>query len=148
MQKNTLITDSGYWFAIFNARDEWHQVAVAASERQSHCQMFVTQAVITEAIYLLQARGQARWIAAFLVALGSKVVTIWNPAQEQLAQVITLMRKYKNLPMDYADASLVLLAEHLGHGRILTTDQRDFGTYRWKNHYPFDNLLEESNETV
>ena len=29
-------------------------------------------------------------------------------------------------------ASLVLLAEHLGHGRILTTDTRDFGAYRWK----------------
>jgi hypothetical protein len=35
--------------------------------------------------------------------------------------------------MDFADASLVLLAEHLGHGRILSTDRRDFHTYRWKN---------------
>jgi predicted nucleic acid-binding protein len=46
--------------------------------------------------------------------------------------------------MDLADASLVLLAEHLGHGRILSTDQRDFGAYRWKNHEPFHNLLEET----
>jgi predicted nucleic acid-binding protein len=37
-----------------------------------------------------------------------------------------LMRRYAELPMDLADASLVLLAESLGHGRILTTDQRDF----------------------
>lgn len=29
-----------------------------------------------------------------------------------------------------ADASLVILAEHLGAGRILSTDQRDFNTYR------------------
>ncbi len=43
--------------------------------------------------------------------------------------------------MDLADASLVLLAEHLGHGRILSTDQRDFKAYRWKNNYPFENLL-------
>ena len=53
------------------------------------------------------------------------------------------MRKYAKLPMDLADASLVLLAEHLGHGRILSTDQRDFGVYRWKNRKPFHNLLEE-----
>ena len=36
---------------------------------------------------------------------------------------------------------IVLLAEHLGHGRILSSDQRDFHTYRWKNYHPFTNLL-------
>ena len=56
--------------------------------------------------------------------------------------VITeLMERYSDLPMDLADASLVLLAEHLGHGRILSTDQRDFRTYRWKQRQPFENLL-------
>ena len=34
-----------------------------------------------------------------------------------------------------------ILAEHLGHGRILSTDERYFRTYRWKNHKPFENLL-------
>ncbi len=52
-----------------------------------------------------------------------------------------LMQKYQDLPMDLADASLVILAEHLGHGRILSTDQRDFGVYRWKQTYPFVNLM-------
>lgn len=33
------------------------------------------------------------------------------------------------------------VSEALGHGRILSTDQRDFNTYRWKNHEPFENLL-------
>ena len=40
-----------------------------------------------------------------------------------------------------ADASLVLLAEHLGHGRILTTDEREFGSYRWTSRKPFHKLL-------
>jgi len=43
--------------------------------------------------------------------------------------------------MIIADASLVLVAETLGHGRILSTDRRDFHTYRWKNTKPFENLL-------
>jgi len=43
--------------------------------------------------------------------------------------------------MDLANASLVILTEHLGHGRIFSTDMRDFGAYRWKNHAPFKNLL-------
>ncbi len=52
-----------------------------------------------------------------------------------------LMQQYADLPMDFADASLVVLADHLGHGRILSTDKRDFHTYRWKNTQPFSNLL-------
>jgi len=43
--------------------------------------------------------------------------------------------------MDLADASLVLLAEYIGHGCILSTDQRDFYTYHWKNTEPFRNLF-------
>jgi len=51
------------------------------------------------------------------------------------------MEKYANLPMDLADASLVILAEHLGHGRILSSDVRDFNVYRWKDNKPFENLF-------
>jgi hypothetical protein len=51
------------------------------------------------------------------------------------------MKTYANLPMDLADASLVLLAEELGHGRILSTDRRDFTAYRWKSRKPFENML-------
>lgn len=51
------------------------------------------------------------------------------------------MERYQDLPMDFADASLVILAEELGTGRILSTDERDFQTYRWKNRKPFKNLL-------
>ena len=71
-------------------------------------------------------------------------ILIWNPPPEVLAQVPVLLRKYANLPMDLADASLVLLAEHLGHGRILSTDMRDFGAYRWKSRKPFKNILAET----
>jgi uncharacterized protein len=51
------------------------------------------------------------------------------------------MLRYAKLPMDLADASLVIAAEQLGSGRILSTDRRDFGAYRWKNRKPFRNLL-------
>jgi predicted nucleic acid-binding protein len=52
-----------------------------------------------------------------------------------------LMNQYRDLPMDLADASLVLLAEELGEGRIVSSDERDFHTFRWKNQHPFCNLL-------
>ena len=65
----------------------------------------------------------------------------WDIPAEQIGRIPAMLQRYANLPMDLADASLVLLAEHLGHGRILTTDARDFGAYRWKNRKPFHNLL-------
>jgi predicted nucleic acid-binding protein len=43
--------------------------------------------------------------------------------------------------MDLADASLVILAEQLGTGRISSTDRRDLGAYRWKERKPFKHLL-------
>ncbi len=41
-----------------------------------------------------------------------------------------LMAKYHDLPMDFADATLVVLAERLGTPRIFTLDRKDFGAYR------------------
>lgn len=35
----------------------------------------------------------------------------------------------------------MIVAQRLGHGCILFTNQRDFGAYRWENHHPFVNLL-------
>ena len=40
------------------------------------------------------------------------------------------MTQYFDLPMDYADATLVVLAEELGTNRVFTTDRREFGVSR------------------
>ncbi len=58
-----------------------------------------------------------------------------------LARIEALMGKYRSLPMDLADASLVIAAEESGSGDILSTDERDFRSYRWTNRKPFRNLL-------
>jgi uncharacterized protein len=77
----------------------------------------------------------------FLNSLQQELFTIFNLEPHHNPRIIELINKYANLPMDLADASLVILAEHLGHGRIFPVDQRDFNTYRWKQSYPFQNLL-------
>ena len=66
---------------------------------------------------------------------------IYDVKLDKLQRIYQLMHQYADLPMDSADASLVVLAEHLEDGRILSTDQRDFNTYRWKNREPFENLM-------
>ena len=47
-----------------------------------------------------------------------------------LVRARALLEQYSDLPMDYADATLVVLAEELETNLILTTDRRDFGVYR------------------
>ena len=51
----------------------------------------------------------------------------------QLVVAATLMRKYGDTPMDFADATLVLLAAQLEVVDILTLDRRGFSTYRTPN---------------
>ena len=48
-----------------------------------------------------------------------------------------LLEKYSDLPMDYADSTLVVLAEDLDTDLVFTTDRRDFQVYRWKDRKRF-----------
>jgi predicted nucleic acid-binding protein len=77
----------------------------------------------------------------FLNSFHQGLFTIFDLQPEHTSRITQLMKQYQNLPMDLADASLVILAEHLGHGRIFSVDQRDFNSYRRKQTYPFENLL-------
>lgn len=135
-----VIADSGFWVALFNRRDSCHAKACRALELLDEG-LITTWPVLTEVVHLL-SRSQGKFIAlVFVEKYFDGPHLIFDIPEEGQQRLATLMRKYAELPMDLADASLVLLAEHLGHGRILSTDQRDFRTYRWKERKPFENLL-------
>ena len=72
------------------------------------------------------------------------LVKVFDLNYVDCARAASLVLKYRDLPMDFADASLVILAEHLGHGRILSSDRRDFEAFRFKNSHSFENLLFQS----
>jgi predicted nucleic acid-binding protein len=135
-----IIADTGYWVALFNRADVHHAAAVSAS-RQLRDRLATTWPVLTETTHLLSSRGSAEFSTRFLERCFGGAVDIVDIDEHARPRLIELMRRYAQLPMDLADASLVLLAERLGHGRILSTDRRDFETYRWKHHHPFENLL-------
>ena len=78
---------------------------------------------------------------AWMETLGTQGVGIFVMTVDHVPRLTALMHQYADLPMDLADASLVLVAEEFGEGRIVSTDERDFHTYRWKNQHPFSNLL-------
>ena len=138
-----IIADAGFFYALVDRRDAWHRRAVAALDTQIEG-WITTWPVLTEATHLLN-----RWInpaaaQALVREVADGAVLVWDWPPAQTVRLAHLMQRYASLPMDLADASLVLLAEHLGHGRILTTDERDFGAYRFKSQQPFENLLAAS----
>lgn len=135
-----IIADTGYWYALGNARDRHHDRAVWVS-RQLAEDPVTTWPVLTETCHLLQRTLGVDASRRFLVSLESSGVGVFDLGYAHFGRIDALMAQYASLPMDLADASLVLLAEALGHGRILSTDRRDFGVYRWKHHDPFENLL-------
>lgn len=135
-----VIADTGFWLALANERDQHHARAKACL-RELAGPLITTWPVVTETCHLLLVRlgnaSQRRFVDSF--AAGAFDVFDLEP--RHAGRISELMDKYADLPMDLADASLVVLAEHLGHGRILSTDARDFHAYRWKQHEPFENLL-------
>ncbi|WP_262966146.1 type II toxin-antitoxin system VapC family toxin [Methylobacter psychrophilus] len=137
-----IIADTGFWVALFDPRDNHHQT-VRAYALTINEPLITTLPVVTEVCYLLQKRCNPLKAAIFLkTQQTAHLFSLFAIKEAHLPRIVELMIQYADLPMDLADASLVLLAEELGHGRIISTDRRDFHTYRWKNHQPFCNLLE------
>ena len=135
-----VLTDSGFFFALANDKDDAHKRSVILYKKYSKS-LSTTWPVITETCHLLLKRigphAQERFIN------GLSKVSIFELDNSKLARIESLMTKYRDLPMDLADASLVIMAEESNVGNILSVDYRDFGVYRWKNQKPFNNLMIE-----
>ncbi len=135
-----IIADTGYWVALFNRADRHHERARTVS-RSLRERLVTTWPVLTELTHLLASHGHGELARRFLERCFAGAVDIFDLDAEARPRVVELMHRYAALPMDLADASLVILAERPGHGRILSTDGRDFESYRWKCRHPFENLL-------
>lgn len=100
-----------------------------------------TEAVLTEATHLLAgvAGGRASCVEFFLA--GGAVLVPSSTASLRRARA--LLEKYADLPMDFADATLVALAEELDTTQVFTTDRTDFSVYRLADRRPFQILPEE-----
>lgn len=136
-----IIADTGFFIALVVRTDRHHGTAVTAAQRHAEEGLLTTWPVLTETTHLLQSRAGQGVARSFLRSIEAGAAQVFDLTTAHLPRVLELMEKYRSLPMDLADASLVLCAEETGDGRILSTDARDFGAYRWKRRKPFQNLL-------
>jgi uncharacterized protein len=126
MRGNALI-DTGAILAILDRTDRWHEACVDALQ-QLRFPLLTSEAVLTELFYLVGA-GRAEMEAAWsMVRMGSIVMATIENAE--LRDIHTLMSRYWDRPMDFADATLVYLAKRESLTTILTVDHADFDTYR------------------
>jgi predicted nucleic acid-binding protein len=79
-------------------------------------------------MYLLRAYWHAQDALWEMIEVGA--IEILPLGTDDVARMRDLMRKYRDLPMDLADAALVRVAERERLRRIFTLDRRDFQIYR------------------
>lgn len=140
LAKQKIIADTGFFLALNNTKDPYLEKTKKFLRIQSNSNWVTTWPVITETCYLL-SRFRPESAQIFLKNFAMGAFEVFHLDKAHMSRICALMAAYQELPMDLADASLVLLAEDLGHGQILTTDKKDFQIYRWGNKKHFENLL-------
>ncbi len=120
------LLDTGPWVALIDRSEDRHAECVSWLKNFSG-RLFSTEAVLTEVLYLLNFSIDGQCAALDFVM--KSVVEIVPSNVESLKRVKRLMRKYADLPMDFADATLVCLAIDSGIRNIVTFDKTDFSIY-------------------
>ena len=123
----SVLLDTGPLVALFKRNDTHHARAVARFKDHGG-PLLTTQAVITEAWHLLSE--PARLPLARFVTAACEVHDFGTQGQ---ARIVATLERYADLPMDHADATLVVLGELLHVASIATIDVNDFSAYRLAN---------------
>ena len=122
-----VLIDAGPLVAIIDQADPAHEACVAALKALRGSLVTVWPA-FTEAMYLLREswRGQkALWSRLEMGAL-----TLAPLDGADAPRIRELMEKYRDLPIDLADAALVRVAERESLVRVVTLDRVHFAVYR------------------
>lgn len=126
MAARGLIDASGL-IAILDRDDRWHEACRHAFERAT-LPLMTSLATLTEAFHLLKRARVDEEITWTFLRSGS--IVLGTITDEDLPNLHALMYRYSDRPMDFADATLVHLAQRESLSKILTVDHDDFETYR------------------
>lgn len=125
-----IIIDTGPIVALFDKDDQYHQVCVEILKGIKE-PLITTWPVLTEAFYLLNFSWRVQddlW--QFIQRGGLKIDLLEESVYPRIGE---LMKKYHDLPMELADATLVVLGEEKKLSTVFTLDHKDFRIYRPKH---------------
>ena len=130
--ENIAITDAGPLIALFDSSDKYHQKTKHRLEeyrKDTKGRLITTWPVITEVTYILKEHVHLEAQLDFLRWISLGGLEMFDLTREHLSKIIELQKKYSNLPMDFADASLLIAAEALDITKVFFID-KDFSIYR------------------
>ncbi len=133
-----VLLDTGVVVALLDRSERRHQACVDAVAALRST-LVTCEAVIAESCYLLRTQPGAADAILQNVERGTFGIPV--PLQRAAPAIRSLMKRYARVPMDFADACLVAMADELGTGQILTLDS-DFRFYRWRRTRPFELLVD------
>ena len=128
MAEDKLLLDTGALVAMLHRGDQDHE---ACADYFAHFRgvLLTTEPVLTESMFLLnRLAGGASSCLEFFIRGGAVLVPL---TQQSLIRCNALMAKYADVPMDFADASLVALAQEARIRNIFTLDHRGFEIFRF-----------------
>jgi predicted nucleic acid-binding protein len=118
-----LTLDTSGILAALDSGDPHHRQAVTTL-RDDGGPLIVAAGIMAEVAYMIEARLGANVLDAFFADLEQGAFTL-DCAESDLPRVRALMARYRDMPLGYADASVVACAERQD-GRVLTYDRRHF----------------------
>lgn len=118
--------DAGPLVAALDRREQHHEW-VAGKLKELRSPLIACDAVLTEACFLLSGLDEAR--RQIRVWLRQGILRSEFDSSHLLDRAFALMENYRNVPMSFADACLVSMAEERRGSRVFTLD-RDFTIYR------------------
>lgn len=131
-----IVVDSGPLIALFDGSDQYNEQAVKFI-KNTRGTLYTNLAAITETVYVLDFSTQAQ--CDFLAWAGQALV-IDQETPRDFPRIIEIVRKYADLPADFADASLVALCERLNTQTVASVDG-DFTIYRNAAKQAFHNVF-------
>lgn len=122
-----VLADTGALLALLNRKDPWHQQCTETAWNLRF-PLLTSQAVLTE-LFFMVGPGRYEMEAAWrFVSLGN--ISLLPIDDADLPEIHSLMSRYADRPMDFADATLVHLAKRKSLNTVFTVDHSDFETYR------------------
>jgi uncharacterized protein len=122
-------TDTGPLVALINRNDPNHVLCTTTAKQLPAGPLVTTWPCFTEAMYLVFRAGGFPAQAALWRLRTTGRLLLHDLSVAEVDRMVELMEKYRDRPMDLADASLVVVAEHLRIRRLFTLDN-DFHIYR------------------
>jgi predicted nucleic acid-binding protein len=122
-----VLVDAGPLVALIDRADPEHDTCTRTL-RALRDPLVTVWPAFTEAMYLLRGSWQGQ--KALWSRLETDALTLVSLDRSDAARMRELMEKFRDLPMDLADAALVRVAEREALTRVFTLDRTHFSIYR------------------